>query len=396
MSALLLMVPALPTPAQIDPEKRQLFQLGYNYHLTGHAPLNAYGYYYLNQPEFLRTNLTLRLAVAPVYLDGELGVSGIAPNTDLGFGFAGGGFAESYFEVRDGDWIQEESFTGHGGGGALSLYHLFNPTSRIPLSLVLRAGSHFNAYETDSDTNPDFVLPGNQWSARFRGGLRWGGREPLLNPRLAMEVSAWYEADHRDHSGPYGFNGDRHLSEWAHNLWGRALLIYTIEGWEHQFEINLSGGTSWNTDRFSAFRLGGFLPLAEEFALPLPGYYFQEISAESFGYLALAYRVPIDSANRWQWKFFATGAVLDYLPGLELERPWLAGIGTGFGYHAPSGAWQALLAYGHGFQALRPDDQAGHSLGLLLQFDLERHRHPELQPPVNPYSARGLLRLFRP
>lgn len=107
--------------AQIDPEKRQLFQLGYNYHVVGEAPLNAYGFYYLNQPQFMRTNLTLRLAVAPVYLDGELGIAGIAPNTDLGIGFAGGGFAESYFEVRKGVWVEPESFTGHAGGAGLSL-----------------------------------------------------------------------------------------------------------------------------------------------------------------------------------------------------------------------------------------------------------------------------------
>ncbi len=396
LSALLLAVLALPAFAQIDPEKRQLFQLGYNYHVVGEAPLNAYGYYYLNQPQFMRTNLTLRLAVAPVYLDGELGIAGIAPNTDLGIGFAGGGFAESYFEVRNGEWIEPESFTGHAGGAGLSLYHLVNPGSMIPLSLVLQAAPHYNAYESDDETDPAFVLPENQWSYRFRSGFRWGGREPLLNPRLAMEVSGWYEAIKRTDSGAYGYNGDRQVEEWVQNLWGRAMLIYTIEGWEHQFEVNLSGGTSWNADRFSAFRLGGFLPLAEEFALPMPGYYFQEISAESYGYFGVAYRVPIDAANRWQLKAFATGALLDYLPGLEFDENFLTGVGTGIGYNAPSGSWQAMIAYGYGFQAARPDDTAGHSIGFLLQFDLERQRHPDTQLLVNPYSSRGLLRLFRP
>ena len=62
----------LPAFAQIDPEKRQLFQLGYYYHVVGQAPLNAYGFYYLNQPQFLRTNLTLRLAAAHERGDWEL------------------------------------------------------------------------------------------------------------------------------------------------------------------------------------------------------------------------------------------------------------------------------------------------------------------------------------
>lgn len=393
---MLLAALALPARAQIDPEQRQLFQLGYNYHVVGDAPLNAYGFYYANQPNFIRSNLTLRLAVAPVYLDGELGIAGVGPNTDLGIGFAGGGFAESYFEMRGGEWIEQESFVGHAGGAGLSAYHTFNPRQLIPLSLVLQAAPHYNSYEPEDDTAPDFVVPNDQWSLRFRGGLRWGGREPLLNPRLAMEVSAWYETSRRNESGPYGFNGDRQVEEWVQNLWGRAMLIYTIEGWEHQFEVNLSGGTSWHADRFSAFRLGGFLPFAEEFALLMPGYYFQEISAESYGYFGLAYRVPIDSQNRWQLKLFSTGALIDYLPGLEFDDDFLSGIGTGIGYNAPSGAWQAIVAYGYGFHAARPDDDAGHSIGFLLQFDLERHRHPETAPPVNPYSSRGLLRMFRP
>jgi hypothetical protein len=68
--------------------------LGYNQPFEGHAPLAAYAFYYHNQPDFFATNLTLRLAVAPVYLDSELGfASALGPNTDLGIGLAGGGLA---------------------------------------------------------------------------------------------------------------------------------------------------------------------------------------------------------------------------------------------------------------------------------------------------------------
>src|SRR5262245_20046760 len=86
--------------AQIDPVRRELIQLGYTQPLQGRGPLAAYGFYYLNKPQFLhRTNLTLRLAVAPVYLDSELGVARVlSPSTDVGFGIAGGGFADSYSE----------------------------------------------------------------------------------------------------------------------------------------------------------------------------------------------------------------------------------------------------------------------------------------------------------
>ena len=89
--------------AQIDPVKRDLVQLGYNQAMEGHAPFAGYAYYYHNQPDFLRTNLTLRLAIAPVYLDSELGfVNGLGPQTDFAIGLAGGGFADGYNEIRGG------------------------------------------------------------------------------------------------------------------------------------------------------------------------------------------------------------------------------------------------------------------------------------------------------
>src|SRR5436190_23042251 len=109
--------------AQIDPNKRELIQLGYNLPLKGNGPLNAYAFYYLNVPHFVRTNLTVRLAVAPVYLDSEFGISKVLGEyTDLGVGVAGGGFADTYSEVRGGKYIRAESFTGNGGGGSVSLY----------------------------------------------------------------------------------------------------------------------------------------------------------------------------------------------------------------------------------------------------------------------------------
>src|SRR3989440_12942570 len=95
---------------QIDPAKRELIQLGYNLPLNESGPLNAYAFYYLNVPQFVRTNLTLRLAVAPVYLDSELGFSrALGEHTGFGLGLAGGGVGDSYSEVRGGKDIRAES-----------------------------------------------------------------------------------------------------------------------------------------------------------------------------------------------------------------------------------------------------------------------------------------------
>jgi hypothetical protein len=100
--------------AQIDPVRRDLIQLGYNQAFEGHAPFAGYAFYYHNQPDFLRTNLTLRLALAPVYLDSELGFAhGLGPHTDFAIGLAGGGFADGYNEIRGGKFISAEAFAGH-------------------------------------------------------------------------------------------------------------------------------------------------------------------------------------------------------------------------------------------------------------------------------------------
>src|SRR6185369_10458270 len=76
---------------QIDPENRELLQFGYNAALQGHPPQSGYAFYYRNKPEFIQTNWTLRLALAPTYLDSELGMAGIlGPDTHLGIGLSGG------------------------------------------------------------------------------------------------------------------------------------------------------------------------------------------------------------------------------------------------------------------------------------------------------------------
>ena len=174
--------------SQIDPVPRDLIQFGHDQAFEGHEPFAGYAFYYHNQPDFLRTNLTLRLAVAPVYLDSELGfVHGLGPNTDFAIGLAGGGFADSYNEIRGGTFYQNESFIGHGGETSLNVYHLFNPGDQIPLNLVLSGAAHYSFYERSGDTSPAFQLPTDHTDFSIRTGLRRGGSEPTLFPALAMD-----------------------------------------------------------------------------------------------------------------------------------------------------------------------------------------------------------------
>ena len=240
--------------AQIDPIRRQLIQIGYNQPLEGKGPLAAYGFFYDNIPGFLqRSNLTLRLAVAPVYLDSELGIHGVlTPDTDLGLGVAGGGYAGSFSEVKDGNLMRHESFLGHGGKLSLNLYHLFNPQQRIPLYLVVRNEFLFTAFAKDDETGVFFDLPANQPGYNVRAGLRWGGAEPLMLPPVAMELSGWYEGQFRGQPGRYGYFNDRELKAQSHLFWGRALLAYTTPERGNNFSLSVTVGTSINADRFSA------------------------------------------------------------------------------------------------------------------------------------------------
>ena len=136
----------------------------------------------------------------------------LVPTRTLAWALSGGGFADDYYDYDQGKYQPAQSFFGHDVEGAVSIYHLFNPGARIPLFGILRVREHYSIYSRD-DTSPDFVLPSDHSTIAWRAGLRYGGREPVLTPDAALELSAWYEGQYRTDAGPYGFNGDRVLRE---------------------------------------------------------------------------------------------------------------------------------------------------------------------------------------
>jgi hypothetical protein len=375
--------------AQIDPIKRDLVQLGYNQAFEGHAPFAGYAFYYHNQPDFLCTNLMLRLAVAPVYMDSELGfVHGLGANTDCGIGLAGGGFADSYNEIRGGTYYPAESFDGHGAETSFSIYHLFNPGDLVPLNLVLRGAVHYSTYARTEQTAPDFVPPEAREEFSVRTGLRWGGIEPTLFPALAMELSVWYEGQFRTDHGTYGYDNDRVTRQQSHLFWAEAALSYTLPKSQQNFYARLLVGSSVDADRFSAYRLGGYLPLVAEFPLSLPGYYFQEISARQFVLLNVSYLLPLDRSQRWNLSLNAATAGVDYLPGEHQPGNSLTGVGGGIFYRAPSDRLKVVVAYAYGVDAVRSHGRGANSIGILLQWDLQK-THGEGFTPASPNHWRG-------
>lgn len=405
MQRLKLLLPALgllsPMFAwgQIDPVRRDLVQLGYNQAMEGHAPFAGYAFYYHNQPNFIRTNLTLRLALAPVYVDSELGIrEAFGPNTDFALGAAGGGFGDSYNEIRGGKFYPEESFAGHGGEISSSIYHLFNPASEIPLNFVLRGTAHYTAFERNDNTAPNFQTPSDRGEFGVRTGLRWGGIEPTLFPALAMEISVWYEGQFRTDSGGYGYplvggGFDRATQPHSHLFWSEAALSYTLEKSQQNFSVRLTAGSSLDADRFSAYRLGGFLPLVSEFPLTLPGYYYQEISARQFALLNASYLVPIDKSQRWYLDANVSSAFVDYLSGEEQRGNWLSGVGGGIMYRSADNRFKIVLDYAYGIDAIRSHGRGANSVGVLMQWDIGK-TYAEKLNPAQPNRWRGWQWLF--
>ncbi len=377
--------------AQIDPVQRDLIQFGYNAALEGHAPLSAYAFYYHNQPDFLGTNLALRLAIAPTYLDSEVGFRNVlGANTDLGIGVAGGGFADSYNEIRGGTYLQSESFDGYSGELNASLYHLFNPGQLIPLNGLLRGIVHYSTYSPLEQTASNFKVPSDMAAFKVRTGLRWGGREPTLFPSLAMELSVWYQGEFRSEADTYGF-GDRSIQPQSHLFWGEAFLAYTLPKIDHIFSVNLTAGTSIDADRLSAYRLGGFLPMVAEFPLSLPGYYYQELTAREFLLVSGNYILPLDKRRRWNLTATAATAFVDYLPGFQQPGNWNSGVSGGVFYTSPT--WRVMAGYGYGFDAIRSGGRGGQSIGFLLQIDLSPAKEAFFKPEP-PGHWQGLQRLF--
>ncbi len=396
--------------AQIDPTARRIIQLGYNQPTEGKAPFAGYAFFYYNEPGFVRTNWTLRAAVAPVYADTELGIRGLlGPHTDLGIGVSGGGFADSYSEIRQGRWIQNESFTGHAGEFSLGVYHLLNPLPEgtkptrlleAPAQLVFRGAMRYTLYERNDDTAPNFVIPDDRATGHLRVGIRWGGREPLMDPAVAFELSAWYEGQFRNDAEPYGFAGATPESSESHLFWTRALIAYTLPA-RHRFEVSATLGTSRDVDRLSAYRLGGTLPLAAEFPLMIPGYYFEELSVRSFALLNGTYSVPL--GKHWEVLGFGGAAISDYLPGLEQRGNFNGGVGAGFGWESLEKGWHIVVSYAYGINAVRGNDRGAHNVGVLVQYDLDRGSLPEIPGSerirsilgrMNPTGWRGFNGLF--
>ena len=374
--------------AQIDSTEQELVELGYDHPVSGAGPTAAYGFLYLNKPDLFRKGSSLRLAVAPVYADGEYGIGGaLGPHTDLGLGVAGGGFGQDHAEVRQGHYFRDESFYGHGGEASLSVYHLFDPGRMLPLTAVLRESVLYSDYERTGYTAPGFMLPPDHATFVTRAGLRLGGERPTMPPSDALEFSAWYEGRFRDRRGAYGLSDDRLLQRASHFLWLKTVIVRVQPGSGRRAGFGISAGTSVDADRLNGYGLGGFLPLTSDFPRDIPGYYNRELTARRFVLFSGQFGVPVDREKRFLVNAFGASALVSYVPGLEQPGSSHSGVGLGLQYDSPSHAWNLLIDYGYGIDAMRSSSRGAHSIGLTLQYDLLAKRQPARPKAVAPLPA---------
>lgn len=222
MTALLCL--AAPLHAQIDDAKRLLAEVGYEDALANPGPSGAYAYLYMNRPGVAGPGSALRLALAPVYADAELGIPGIfGTRTDLGLGFSGGGYAFSRQETVRGDQRHGESFIGHGGGPSLSFYPRIGSIGPVPLSGVVHFSAVYTDYQATAQTDSTFVIPPDEWTGVARAGFRLGGQEPGVAHAGLVPGRQLHRG--RDRPGTYGYNNDRFVRREVNLYWMRFLIV---------------------------------------------------------------------------------------------------------------------------------------------------------------------------
>ena len=330
----------------------------------------------------------MRLALAPVYADAELGLPrGGGQSTDLGLGLSGGGLAFGQTEIVRGDERRDASFIGHGGGPSFSVYPRLGKLGPAPLNAVARLSGSYAVYERTASTPQTFLLPDDGWTGEARAGLRWGGQEPGLDRSPAAEVSAWWESRLRQHAGTYGFH-DRVARRQTNLFWARILFDYAVKSGT-VLGGGFSAGGSTSADRFSAYRLGGMLTMTSEFPLPTPGYYFEVIAqryARTWLRLGALFRDERFFAN-----LFATGAAIAPVQGTQPGGLQHAGLGAGLGFTPRKGALRTQLSYGYAPTAARAGGRGGHTLALSLEVNFAHPRTSNLRQPQTQQGLRWLL-----
>lgn len=367
LATVLWLLAAVPAAAQIDDTKRLLLEGGFEDGVGNPGPAGAYAFLYMNRPDAAGKGSALRLALAPVFVDAELGLPGLlGERTDLGFGLSGGGYAFSRQEVVRGDQRVGESFIGHGVSPSFSMYPKIGDVGPVPLAGVFRLALVQTDYQRTADTDANFVLPPDELTGQARVGLRLGGQEPGMERSPALEFSMWYETRVRDRPAVYGY-GDRSVRRSVNMYWTRLLFVPPSD--EIRSSFGAGAGGADRLGRLDAYRLGGQLTQNAEFPLVLPGYFNQEIPAHQYAHFWARGGVPVTRSRKVYANLLAAVADVSPARGSDPGGVWHAGFGAGLEFSPRDGALHAELSYGFSPTALRGGRRGGHSLALTAEID---------------------------
>lgn len=389
-----LALAAAPARAQIDDSRRLLLEAGYEDGVANPGPSAPYAFLYLNRPRVAGPGSALRIAVAPVYADAELGLPGIfGSRTDLGLGLSGGGYAFGHAEVRRGDEKAGEAFIGHGTGVSVSLYPRIAKVGPLPVNGVFRVSMNYTDYQRTARTDANFQTPPDQWSSFARAGIRVGGIEPGVDKGRALEASLWAENRVRDKPAAFGYDDDRTIARSVRLVWTR--LQVSLPGpLDTRVSGGLNAGAGGSIGRLSAYRLGGMTTQTAEFPLVLPGYFSQEISARRFLHAWAHTAIPLRGSRSFFLDLTAAGASVAPVPGTDPGALRHVGLSAGVGFSPKDSGLHALLTYGYAPTAYRGPRRGAHALALNVEIDF-------LKPQERPHGPlrtqqQGLRWLFGP
>lgn len=371
--ALFLLFSALAgtAAAQIDPEPRANLELGFEGPLRGNGPVSGYGFFLWNRPHFHDEDLYLRAVVSPYIFLEAIRDNWPGEGQAVGVNIGGGFFVNDFDQIQNGVFKRSESFQGNGTEASVSYYvHPFKIAGLLPVDFQVRLGTEYAFYQRTGDTNPVYALPPDTFIHSARAGVRFGGVPPDLLKEKALEFSLWHEAHYRVKAGTHGLpDGRQSTAHMTQQSWG--ILNGTRHLWlKHTASISMTAGTVGNSDELSCFRLGSGLPFRDEFPFVLHGYYPHEIFARSFFLLNTSYRLPlVPDTDRIMLQLNWDYALVHYLPGHELRRHCLNGLGADFIFRLTK-KLTFSAGYGYGVDAPRHGGYGGHEINLLIEWKL--------------------------
>ena len=98
------------------------------------------------------------------------------------------------------------------------------------------------------------------------------------------------------------------------------------------------------------------------------------MTATRFTHFYGSYSIPLDPTHRWDLRFEAATARLDYLPGFEQRSDWQSGAGAALTFAPKQKDYQIVLRYGYGFNAIRHGKEGAQSVGLLFEYDFNARK----------------------